>query len=188
MDEINSSKQVSVRDFTTNAVQVLDPGQDVMQWTFGGLSRDSGHFRDADLAKILRNVTAAPASAFKACRTPEVLRIIEILSIEQGQKWGVCTLNEFCKFICLKPYATFWDWNEDEEIAAAAKALYHDIDNLELHVGLQAEQAKTLWPGTGLCLGFTISRAILSDAVALTRGDHFLTVDYTHMQLLSILS
>jgi hypothetical protein len=36
MDEINSSKQVSVRDFTTNAVQVLDPGQDVMQWTFGG--------------------------------------------------------------------------------------------------------------------------------------------------------
>ncbi|KAF8473048.1 hypothetical protein DFH94DRAFT_617628, partial [Russula ochroleuca] len=59
-------------------------------------------FRDVDLAKILRNVTAAPASAFKARGTPEVLHIIEILSIEQGQKWGVCTLNEFHKFIGLK--------------------------------------------------------------------------------------
>jgi prostaglandin-endoperoxide synthase 2 len=46
-----------------------------------------------DLAKILRNVTAAPASAFKARGTPEVLHIIEILSIEQGQKWGVCTVR-----------------------------------------------------------------------------------------------
>jgi hypothetical protein len=36
MDEINSSKQVSVRDFVTNTVWALDPGQDVTQWTFGG--------------------------------------------------------------------------------------------------------------------------------------------------------
>lgn len=58
------------------------------------LSRDgSGRFRDADLAKILQNATEAPASAFKARGTPEVLRIIEILSIEQGRKWGVCTVR-----------------------------------------------------------------------------------------------
>lgn len=43
-------------------------------------------------------------------------------------------------------------------------------------------------PGAGLCPGFTISRAILSDAVALTRGDRFLTVDYTRMQHSSSLS
>jgi len=36
MDEINCSKQVSVRDFVTNAVRALDPGGDVTQWTFGG--------------------------------------------------------------------------------------------------------------------------------------------------------
>jgi linoleate 10R-lipoxygenase len=70
----------------------------------------------------------------------------------------------------------------------AAAALYHDIDNLELYVGLQAEQAKKPQPGAGLCPGFTISRAILSDAVALTRGDRFLTVDFTRMQLSSVLS
>lgn len=57
------------------------------------LTRDGGRFKDADLAKILQNATAAPASAFKARGTPEVLRVIEILSIEQGRKWGVCTVR-----------------------------------------------------------------------------------------------
>lgn len=84
------------------------------------LSREkNGRFRDADLAKILQNATAAPASAFKARGTPEVLRVIEVLSIVQGRKWGVCTvrlfhfvqfmsftplpqLNEFRKFMGLK--------------------------------------------------------------------------------------
>lgn len=81
----------------------------------------------------------------------------------------------------------------------AAEALYGDIDNLELHVssvylfasivltpllyslkvGMQAEEAKKPMPGAGLCPGYTISRAILADAVCLTRGDRFLTVDFT---------
>lgn len=57
--------------------------------------------------------------------------------------------------------------------------LYGHIDNLELHVGMQAEEAKTPMPGAGLCPGYTISRAILSDAVALVRGDPFLTTEFT---------
>jgi hypothetical protein len=48
---------------------------------------------------------------------------------------------------------------------------------------MQAEEAKEPGPGAGLCPGYTISRAILSDAVALTRGDRFMTVDFTRMQL-----
>lgn len=63
----------------------------------------------------------------------------------------------------------------------AAQALYADIDNLELHVGMQAEESKKPGPGAGLCPGYTISRAILADAVCLTRGDRFLTVDFTRM-------
>jgi linoleate 10R-lipoxygenase len=46
-------------------------------------------------------------------------------------------------------------------------------------VGLQAEEAKKPGPGAGLCPGYTISRAILADAVCLTRGDRFLTTDFT---------
>ena len=42
-----------------------------------------------------------------------------------------------------------------------------------------AEEAKPLIPGAGLCPGYTISRAILSDAIALVRGDRLLSVERT---------
>ncbi len=42
-----------------------------------------------------------------------------------------------------------------------------------------AEEAKVpMVPGSGLCPSFTVSRAVLSDAVALVRGDRFYTIDY----------
>jgi hypothetical protein len=66
-------------------------------------------------------------------------------------------------------YDSFADWNSDPEIATAAMRLYKHPDNIELYVGLQAEEAKPVVPGAGLCPGYTISRAILSDAITLTR-------------------
>jgi hypothetical protein len=57
------------------------------------LSRHGGRFRDEDLARILQNATAASASAFKARGTPEVLRVVEILGIQQGRAWGTCTVR-----------------------------------------------------------------------------------------------
>ncbi|KAG9084427.1 hypothetical protein FS749_005236 [Ceratobasidium sp. UAMH 11750] len=96
-----------------------------------------------------------------------------------SRRWGVCSLNEFRKFIGLKPYDSFADWNSDPEIATAAMRLYKHPDNLELYVGLQAEEAKPVVDGAGLCPGYTISRAILSDAICLTRGDRYLTTDWT---------
>jgi linoleate 10R-lipoxygenase len=58
------------------------------------IKRDgSGRFNDADIARILQNATEAPASAFKARGTPEVLRVIELLGIEQGRAWGTCTVR-----------------------------------------------------------------------------------------------
>ena len=73
------------------------------------------------------------------------------------------------------------------------------LDNLELYVGLRAKEAKKPVKGAGLCpgsfqhhflftwfiiirVGYTISRAILSDA-ALSRGDRFLTADNTPFNL-----
>jgi linoleate 10R-lipoxygenase len=41
------------------------------------------------------------------------------------------------------------------------------------------EESKQPTDGAGLCPGYTISRAILADAVCLTRGDRFLTTDLT---------
>jgi hypothetical protein len=64
------------------------------------------------------------------------------------------------------------------------ESLYGHPDNIELYPGILAEEAKKPFePGSGLCTGFTISFAILSDAVALVRGDRFYTVDYSPSNL-----
>lgn len=44
---------------------------------------------------------------------------------------------------------------------------------------MQAEETRPSIPGSGLCSGYTMSRSILADAVALIRGDRFLTTEYT---------
>ncbi|TFK47330.1 heme peroxidase [Heliocybe sulcata] len=175
-----SFEDITVDDFKNVAIKELRKAGDPRKWPLGDIQRNAdGLFDDAQLAELLQNATAASASAFGARNTPEVLRIIEILGMEQARSWGVCTMNEFRKFMGLKPYADFKEWNPDPEIAEAAEALYHDIDNLELHVGMQAEETKLPMAGAGLCPGYTISRAILGDAVCLTRGDRFMTVDFT---------
>jgi linoleate 10R-lipoxygenase len=177
---------VTIEDFKNAAHEFMIPPEDPRVWTFKDLKRDGkGRFNDADLAKILQDATEWRAREFGARGTPEVLRVIEIMGMKQARSWGTCSLNEFRKFLGLKPYKTFEEWNPDREIHTAAAALYRDIDNLELHVGLQAEQTKEPGPGAGLCPGYTISRAILADAVCLTRGDRFLTVDFTPFNLTS---
>lgn len=66
------------------------------------------------------------------------------------------------------------------------EALYGHPDNVELYPGLMAEEAKKPFsPGSGLCPGFTISETILSDAVALVRGDRFYSVEYGPQSLTS---
>jgi hypothetical protein len=66
------------------------------------------------------------------------------------------------------------------------EAMYGHPDNVELYPGLLAEETKKpMEPGSGLCPGFTTSFAIMSDAVALVRGDRFYTVDYSPSNLTS---
>jgi linoleate 10R-lipoxygenase len=50
-------------------------------------------------------------------------------------------------------FKTFSEWNSNPEIATAAEKLYGNIEYLELYVGLQAEEAKPLVDGAGLCPG-----------------------------------
>ncbi|KAF9524957.1 heme peroxidase [Crepidotus variabilis] len=176
---------ISVEDFKATAEKRLSGSTPPSEWVFGTLKRnkETNRFDDAELAKTLHDAIETRAGAFKARGIPECLRVIEIMGIEQSRTWGTCSLNEFRKFLGLKPYKKFSEWNPLPEIHTAAAALYRDIDNLELHVGLQAEQPKEPGPGAGLCPGYTISRAILADAVCLTRGDRFLTTEFNPYNL-----
>ena len=118
------------------------------------------------------------------------------MGIESARRWGCCSLNDFrqvsadcwcpdlqvlisAQFLGLRRYKSFLEWNPDKEVADAAEKLYGEIDNLELYTGLQAEATKPVVTGAGLCPGYTISRAILADAIALIRGDRLFTADFT---------
>jgi len=100
------------------------------------------------------------------------MKAIDVLGINQGRSWGAASLNEVRKFFKLKPHETFLEINPDPDVAASLEALYSHPDNVELYPGVSAEDTKPpLAPGSGLCSGLTIAKAILSDAVALVRGD-----------------
>ncbi|KAH7335744.1 heme peroxidase [Rhizoctonia solani] len=164
---------------------------------FGGIFRGKdGRFKDDDIAKLLQDATEDPACRYGARGTPEALKVIEIVGMEQARRWGVCTMNEFRVRMGLKPFDSFEEWagatNPDapdftrkKEVADAAKKLYSDINNLELYPGLHAEETMAAGPGSGLCAGYTQTRGILSDAIALVRGDRYFTHDFTPANLTS---
>lgn len=54
-----------------------------------------GFFANEDLARILQDATERRAGAFRARGCPPVMRVVEILAIEQGRKWGVCTVRHW---------------------------------------------------------------------------------------------
>ncbi|KAI8816475.1 linoleate diol synthase [Fimicolochytrium jonesii] len=150
------------------------------EWTFGGLERNKdGRFNDEELVNLIKDCTESPAHALGARGVPSALKIVEIMSQLQARNvFNVCTLNEFRKYLNLTQYKSFQEWNPDTDVAAAAEALYGHIDNLELYPGLAAEETKPFMGGSGLCPGQTTGRGILDDAIALIRGDRFLTYDW----------
>lgn len=67
--------------------------KDPRSWTFAGLQRGpDGKFKDAELARICQDATSHPAGAFKARGTPEVMRVVEIMTMKMARRWGVCTV------------------------------------------------------------------------------------------------
>jgi hypothetical protein len=148
---------------------------------FDGLKRGKdGRFKDEDLVKIITASMEDPAGLFGSRMVPKALRVVEILGIIQGRKWGMASLNEFRHFFGLKKHETMEDINPDPEIASLLRSLYDHPDMVELYPGLFVEDAKPrMDPGCGGCPPYTVGRAVFSDAVVLVRSDRFYTIDYT---------
>ncbi|TDZ48293.1 Linoleate diol synthase [Colletotrichum trifolii] len=159
--------------------------QDPAERGFMDLPRNAdGTLREEDLAKIFKESVEDVAGSYGANRIPEVMRPIELLGIVNSRKWNCATLNEFREHFGLTRHGTFEDINPEPDVAKKLRFLYGTPDAVELYPGLMAEKAKPpMAPGSGLCGNFTMTRAILSDAVALVRGDRFFTIDYTPKNL-----
>ena len=139
-----------------------------------------GNFKDDDIAEILTAGIEDCANAMGPQQVPTVMKAVEILGIMQARTWRVATLNEFRKHFDLEPHNTFESITDNKEVVEALKHLYDTPDQVELYPGLVVEDAKKkMDPGSGLCPSFTTSRGVLSDAVALVRGDRFYTSSYT---------
>jgi hypothetical protein len=153
---------------------------DPAERTFGGFKRGAdGRFNDDELIDALATAIEQPGGAFGGRNVPRIMKPVEMLGIMRGRKWNLAGLNEFRKHFGLKGYETFEDINSDPAIADALRNLYQHPDNVELYPGIVAEEAKTpMVPGVGIAPTYTISRVVLSDAVALVRGDRFYTIDY----------
>lgn len=109
---------------------------------------------------------------------------LDLNNTSQARPWKLASLNEFRKFFKFVPQKTSEDIGPDPYVAEQLKRLYDHPDSVELYPGLVVEDAK--YPATrrsGLCPGYTISRAVLSNAVALVRNGRFCTVDYTPKNL-----
>ena len=160
--------------------KLFAPGVHAKDWTFGGLQRGpDGQFNDRDLGELIKNCIDEPAHAFGAHGTPASLKVVDLMGQMQARDmFNVCTLNEFRRYLNLKAYTSFEEWNPDKETARAAELLYGHIENMELYPGLMAECTKPPMPGSGVCPGQTTGRGILDDAVALVRGDRFLSYDF----------
>lgn len=154
---------------------------DILQRDFAGLERSSdGKYSDDKLSAIWTASVQDVAGSFGAHHVPEVLRNVEILGMIQSRSWNLASLNEFREYFKLAPHKSFESINPDPLVAEQLRRLYGHPDNVEIYPGIVVEAAKEpRLPGSGLCTNFTISRAVLSDAVALVRGDRFYTVDYT---------
>jgi linoleate 10R-lipoxygenase len=76
----------------------------VREWTFGGIERDkeTGAFSSEGIAQILMDSTEDVAGSYGARRIPEVMKVIEVMGIQQARQWGTCSMNEFRKFFGLK--------------------------------------------------------------------------------------
>jgi hypothetical protein len=49
------------------------------------------------------------------------MKAVEVMSIKQARKWGVGTMNEFRKFVGLKQFGTFEEWNPTGDIAVCRR-------------------------------------------------------------------
>lgn len=150
-----------------------------------GLHRpNGGNFEDAGLARILSETTEDTAASFGPRQVPIVLKVVEIMAIQQARALGLASLNEVRRYFGLTAHASFADITSDPEIAACLEVLYGNVEDVELYPGVVVEEPNiSLNPASDVCASTSTTRAILLDAMALIQGDPSYKSEYNPSRL-----
>ncbi|RYP22946.1 hypothetical protein DL765_001404 [Monosporascus sp. GIB2] len=107
--------------------------------------------------------------------------VVGILAADprDGTREGVARRHSQRRHFGLNRHETFGDINPDHVVAGRLVTLYDSPDAVELYPGLVSEKPKPPMSSSEFYVNVTTSRAILSDAVSLVRGDRFYTTDYS---------
>lgn len=73
---------------------------------------------------------------------PAQVTNVAVRTIKEGRELRVQPYNEYRKRFNLKPYASFREFTENEEIAQELEEFYGDIDAVEFYPGLMLERAR----------------------------------------------
>ncbi|APT40274.1 Rh10 [macacine betaherpesvirus 3] len=73
---------------------------------------------------------------------PPALRRVSRAAIEHGREMRFQSLNQYRKRFSLKPYESFEELTGEKEIAAELRALYGDIEAVELYTGFLVEKPR----------------------------------------------
>ena len=94
------------------------------------------------------------------------------LNIQRGRDHGIGTLNDLRAAFNLAEHDGFDDLTSDPELAAALAAVYGDVDEVDMWIGLMSEDTLA-----GGMLGETLTVAILDQFARLRDGDRFFYLD-----------
>jgi hypothetical protein len=137
------------------------------------ISQDGKTWADGQLEKAFEAAYTEPAGAFKCMNIPAIMKPFEIHGIEQARKLNLCSFNELRAHFNLPLMKSWSDFTDVKEVQDVLASLYSKPDDVEMYVGLLAEQGNN----RGLDQPYTLSRLIITDALHLILNDRFLTLE-----------
>lgn len=93
--------------------------------------------------KLVEGFSRQPAGQIGGGRnSPKVVLQVAEMVIRESRVTRVQPFNEYRKKFNLKPYASFYEFTGDKEMARDLEELYGDIDALEFYTGILLEKAR----------------------------------------------
>lgn len=116
---------------------------------------------DLGLGALFESHSLQPASKIALFNTPSFLFPLEEASIKMARDSQLASYNDYREFFDLPRITDFQQITGDDAVIAALKRVYDHPDNMELFVGLFAEEP---WSSTSV-LPYLMGRIVVIDAV-----------------------